>query len=122
MNVLSQLGNGIINSLNWAAWDLNSFLKNAGEAGKTWGGSFIILLGVIAIIYAAYQIITGLISHGKKQVNWGVTIILLLVGGACMTGGFTLMSTLASGGQKTIEDLGRGGANLWLMLRTVPWI
>lgn len=120
MNVLSQLGNGIINNLVYGAWDLTSFLKNASSQAETWGGAFLTLIGTIAIVVAAYQIISGLMSHGKKQVNWGVTIILLLVGGALATTGLNLVTKIAAGGKKTIEDLG-GGANLWLMLKTMPW-
>lgn len=122
MNVLSQLGNGIINNLVYGAWDLSSFLTNATKQANAWGGGFLTLIGTIAIVVAAYQIISGLMSHGKKQVNWGVTIILLLVGGALATTGLGLVTNIAKGGKKTIEDLGNGaGANLWLMLKTMPW-
>lgn len=91
------------------AWDLSSFLKNAKSAISGWGGSFIMLIGVVAIIVAAYQIISGLISHGKKQVNWGISIALLVIGGAFSIGGFNFVNGIASGGKKTIDDLGNGG-------------
>lgn len=113
--------NLVVNNALSGAWDLNSFITNATNAAKTWGGSFIMLLGAIALIVSAYQIITGLISHGKKQTNWGVSLVLLLVGGAFLAGGFGLMDTIASGGKKTIEDLGKGGAQLFVLLKSLPW-
>ncbi len=91
------------------AWDLGSFLNNSKSAIEKWGGAFIMLIGVVAIIVAAYQIISGLISHGKKQVNWGISIALLVIGGAFSIGGFNFVNGIASGGKKTIDDLGNGG-------------
>ncbi len=98
----------MLNFINMAAWDLGSFLKNSNQTIQQWGGSFIMLIGVVAIIVAAYQIISGLMSHGKKQVNWGISITLLIVGGAFAFGGYNFVSKIAQGGQKTINDLGGG--------------
>lgn len=88
------------------SWDLGSFLKNATETLKTWGGYFIILIGVIMLIVGVYQLASGLWSHGKKQTNWFIVVCLFIIGGAFMVGGFSFVSKIASGGQKTIEDLG----------------
>ena len=89
------------------AWDLGSFLQNATETIKQWGGYIIVLIGVVMVIVAVFKIASGLISHGKTQVSWPVAIILLILGGAFMVGGFTFVSNIASGGKKTIEDLGK---------------
>ena len=89
------------------AWDLGSFLQNATETIKQWGGYIIVLIGVVMVIVAVFKIASGLISHGKTQVSWPVAIILLILGGAFMVGGFTFVSNIASGGKKTIEDLGQ---------------
>ena len=89
------------------AWDLGSFLQNATETLKQWGGYLIILIGVVMVIASVYQIAKGLISHGKTQTNWAIAIILLILGGAFMVGGFSFVSNIASGGKKTIEDLGQ---------------
>lgn len=89
------------------AWDLGSFLQNATETIKQWGGYLIILIGVVMVIAAVYQIAKGLMSGGKTQVNWAVAIVLLILGGAFMVGGFSFVSNIASGGKKTIEDLGQ---------------
>lgn len=88
-------------------WDLRAFLTNSFETLGEWFSLAIMILGIVAVAYAIWQIVSGLMSHGKKQVNWVVTIILLLVGGALsMTTGFQFVQDIASGGRKTIEDLG----------------
>lgn len=89
------------------AWDLGSFLQNATQTLKDWGGYLIILIGVVMVIAAVYQIAKGLMSHGKTQTSWPIAIILLILGGAFMVGGFSFVSNIASGGKKTIEDLGQ---------------
>ncbi|MGC6586664.1 hypothetical protein ACPV3A_17055 [Paenibacillus sp. Dod16] len=96
------------------AWDLGSFLENARETLGVWGSSFIMILGVLALIYSVYQIVTGLWSQGKKQTNWFVVILLLIVGGVIsVPTGFEFVKDIAGGGRKTIEDLG-GGTILFL--------
>lgn len=87
-------------------WSLDTFLQNAAGTAKTWGGYFIVLIGIIMIIVAAWQIGSGLMSHGKKQTNWAVAIILLVLGGAFAVGGFNFLSNIASGGAATINKLG----------------
>lgn len=101
-----------LNVLTSTGWDLGSFLENSFVTLGTWGASFVMILGIICIIYAVWQIATGLWSHGKKQTNWFVAILLLIVGGTLSaTTGFEFVKTIAGGGRKTIEDLG-GGAIL----------
>lgn len=88
-------------------WDLRSFLTNMFTTLGDWFSLAIMILGLVAVAYAAWQIVSGLMSQGKKQTNWAVSIILLLVGGALsMTTGFEFVQGIASGGRKTIEDLG----------------
>lgn len=88
------------------SWDLTSFLSNATEQVKTWGGSFLMLVGVVGVIWAAFQIISGLMSQGKKQVSYGTNAILLLVSGALVATGLDLVLEISKGGQQTIQDLG----------------
>lgn len=92
--------------LGTQSWDLSSFLTNSTKQVETWGGSFLMLIGVVGIIWSAFQIVTGLMSHGKKQVSYGTNAILLLISGALSATGLTLVTNIAKGGQKTIEDLG----------------
>lgn len=88
-------------------WDLRTFLKNSFSTLGDWFSLAVMILGVIAVAYAIWQIVSGLMSHGKKPTNWGIAIVLLLVGGALsMTTGFQFIQGIASGGRKTIEDLG----------------
>jgi hypothetical protein len=90
------------------SWDLGSFLQNAAKTLKTWGGYFIILVGVVMVVASVYQIAKGLISHGRGPgTNWAVAIALLILGGAFMTGGFAFVANIAGGGKKTINDLGQ---------------
>lgn len=92
------------------SWDVGSFLTNSSSTLTTWFNAGLLVLGLIAVAWATWQIVSGLMSHGKKQVNWGVSIILLLVGGVLASAtGFDFMQGIASGGKKTIEDLGTGG-------------
>ena len=90
------------------AWDLGSFLDNAGKTLETWAGYIIVIIGVVCVAVGVYKIASGLISHGKKQVNWPVAIILILLGGALLAGGWYWVVGIAKGGQQTIEDLGGG--------------
>lgn len=88
-------------------WDLRSFLTNMFNTLGDWISLAVMILGIVAVGYAIWQIVSGLMSQGKKQTNWAVAIMLLLVGGALsMTTGFEFVQSIASGGRKTIEDLG----------------
>lgn len=88
-------------------WDLRTFLTNSFETLGDWISLAVMILGIVAVAYSVWQIVSGLMSQGKKQTNWAVAIILLLVGGALsMTTGFEFVQGIAGGGKKTIEDLG----------------
>lgn len=105
------------------AWDLGTFLQNATSTLKTWGNYLIILIGVVMIIVAVYQIAKGLISHGRGQpTNWFVAILLLIIGGALMVGGFTWVSGIAEGGKQTIDDLGNGSGSGGIILPLLRFI
>ena len=109
-SLIGMLMTGGGNSSNWS---IANFLTNATSAIQNWGSLVIILIGVVMIIVAVYQIAKGLISHGKTQTNWAVAILLLLIGGVFMAGGFQFVANIAQGGKTTIEDLGAGGTILW---------
>lgn len=89
-----------------SGWDLTNFLKNSTKQIKTWGGLFLTLVGVVGIVWSAFQIISGLMSHGKKQVSYGTNVVLLLISGALSATGLTLVTSIAEGGKQTIQDLG----------------
>lgn len=88
------------------AWDLGSFLQNATGTLKTWGGYFIVLIGVVMLIFGVFKAGKALMSKGQGQDNWAIIIILIILGGAFIAGGWTFVETISKGGKKTIEDLG----------------
>lgn len=99
-------------------WDLTSFLNNSQKTLTTWFNAGLLIVGLVAVAFAAWQIVSGLMSHGKKQVNWGITITLLFVGGAlAASGGFDFVRGIAEGGKQTITDLGSGNANAIMVFR-----
>lgn len=95
-------------------WTINNFLSKAAEALNGWGSIVVVILGLVAIIAAAYQIVTGLISHGKKQTSWPVVIALLLVGGIFVAIGMstglagTNVGNIASGVGDEVDSMGKG--------------
>ena len=102
-----------------SGWDLSSFLGNATDTVEGWIALGVTLLGIVAVGYAVWQIVSGLMSQGKKQTNWAVAIILLIVGGALsMTTGFEFVQGIAGGGKKTIEDLGGQTITLFYSAKT----
>jgi hypothetical protein len=100
-------------------WDLRNFLKNSFSTLGDWISLAVMILGIIAVGYAVWQIVSGLMSQGKKQTNWAVAITLLLVGGVLsMTTGFQFVQDIARGGRKTIEDLGGQTITLFYFAKT----
>lgn len=96
-----------LKGITFGEWDLGTFLKNATSTIQTWGGAFVILIGVIMIIVGIYKIAKGLISHGKGQPpNWVISIALIIVGGALTVGGLDWVMTIAGDQRKTIDELG----------------
>lgn len=100
-----------------ATFDISTFLTNATSQLKEWGGALMILIGVVMMVVAIWQIAKGLIQHGKAQVNWAIAIILLILGGALASFGagadaFSWLADMAEGGKTTIEELGGGSTPL----------
>lgn len=100
-----------------ADWDLGTFLQNAKKTIETWGGYFIMLLGVIMVVVAVYQAAKGLISPQKAQTNWLIVAFLFILGGGLSIGGYQWVAGISQGGKKTIDDLG-GGGTILPMLKT----
>ena len=106
------LGQVQLNTGSGEVWSISKFLKNAGTSVGFWGSLFIVILGFVALIWAAYQLVTGLMSHGQKQISWPKVIIAAIVGGAFIaSGGWTLWTEIiAGGGGQTLIDLGNGAS------------
>lgn len=90
-----------------AAWDLKSFFDNAKDYGQLAGGSFLSLMGLVAVIWGGTLLLKKLMSQQSNE-SWLKIIGLIIIGGAIMATGITLITTIAAGGQTTIEDLGGG--------------
>ncbi|QWF85656.1 hypothetical protein [Amycolatopsis sp. CA-230715] len=98
-------------TLPTAGWDVTSFLQNGKSQVETWGGLFLMLIGVAGLIWGGVSGVRKLMANQQtsaQQAGWAKIAGLVLVGGALATGGFQLVSTVGSGGQQTIEDLGGG--------------
>lgn len=98
-------------ALPTAAWDVGSFLTNATSTVQGWGGSLLILMGCIGLIWAGVLLILKLTASPQKeqqQAGWGKIALLILIGGGLFGGGFQLVQMIGSGGQQTITDLGNG--------------
>ncbi len=103
---LAYLANTV--SADGSGWDITSFLSNATDTMQQWGGAFLVLVGVVGVVWASFQIISGLMSGGKKQVSYGTQAFLLLVSGALATTGLSLVMNIAAGGKATIEGIAAG--------------
>lgn len=91
-------------------WDIGTFLQKAKEAMIKWGGYLIMLIGVILIIVAVYQLAKKFIApQSAGPGGWATPIMMLIIGGALAVGGWQFIYNIAQGGKKTIEDLGTGG-------------
>lgn len=106
---------------NPMTFDITAFGQNLYTMLTQWGNILIIIIGVVMMIVAIWQIAKGLIQHGKAQVSWAVAIALLIIGGALASfgvGGIADNDTsawdwfmgIAEGGKNTIEELGEPAA------------
>lgn len=106
--------------LGLADWDLGSLFENAGTYAKNVGGSFLMLMGIVGLVWGGTLLIKKLMSSQQDNTSWGKIIMLFIAGGALAVGGFQLVFMIGSGGQKTIEDLGGGLVHLsvWAQILT----
>lgn len=112
---------GLFNALPLNAlaltFNITQFGKNLYTMLRQWGNTLIIIIGVVMMIVAVWQIAKGLIQHGKSNTNWAVAIALLIIGGALASFGATIggdnvgawkwLEEIAGGGKQTIMDLGK---------------
>lgn len=94
-----------------AAWDVVSFLNNAGDYAKQVGQPLLILMGIAVLIWGFVKLAMKVMASPQsagQQSSWGMIGVMILVGGAMMIGGFRLAETVGSGGQDTITDMGGG--------------
>lgn len=90
-------------------WKLKTFLGNLLGDLKVYGSGAIMILGVIMILVAAFQIGKGLMSGGKGQTNWIMALGCLVIGGMFLSSGYNLVAKIGKGAGSSIEDLGKEG-------------
>ena len=90
--------------------DVGTMLQNGGQNIEYWASIVVVILGVIALLVAAYMLVTGLISHGKKQTSWVVVILLFVIGGVLMIGGWQVLVNVGGAANSTIQSWGGEGA------------
>lgn len=90
-------------------WSLQEMLDNAKPMLEKLGGGFLVLLGVILIIYAGILIFKALVGGqqgGSKGAIWGKVVLAVVFGGGMAFGGYSLLEKVAKGGEETIKMLG----------------
>lgn len=91
-----------------AAWDAESFLKNTETTLKTLGGLIMAVLGVAALIVAAFKLFQKFTSEEKaRQISWFTIIGLFIIAGLLIFGGMQVFTAIAQGGNTTLVDLGK---------------
>lgn len=111
MNLMAlPMTDGVSAEANPTAFDFSfeKFFTTSTNSLSTIGGAFIVLLGLVMIVVAGWQIAKGLIGHGKAQTNWFIVIGLLLAGGIFMAGGISWLTSLAKGVGNAAQGLGEG--------------
>lgn len=90
-------------------WSLQEMLDNAKPMLEKLGGGFLVLLGVVLIIYAGilvFKAIAGGQQSGSKASLWGKVILAFTFGGVLAFGGYSLLEKVAKGGEETLKMLG----------------
>lgn len=93
------------------SFELSNLLKSATGKVNDYAQSLVVIIGVVMVVAAIYQIGKGFMSGGRGQTNWAMAIGCLIVGGAiCVTGGYKLIADVAKGGKDTINSMGANSA------------
>lgn len=96
---------------------ITNILKSASDTASTWGRYFLVVLGIVMVVYAVYQIGKGMMSGGRGQTNWAMAIGCLILGGAlAVTGGWKFVVNIANGSgselnEMSTNDKGSGAIN-----------
>lgn len=90
-------------------FDITKFGTNLYKKLREWGNILVIVIGVVMMIVAVWQIAKGLIQHGKAQVSWAVAIALFIIGGALASFGATSLADPDGGAWGWLENIAKGG-------------
>lgn len=99
----------VANTMTSTGWSVGNFLNNLNANLTTWGGAFIVVVGLVMVIVAVVKIAKGLMSGGRNgQTNWVLNIVLFFLGGSlAFGGGWSLLQNISKGGSDTLNDLGK---------------
>lgn len=104
---LNMLATYILADKDGNGFELSNLLKSATGKVNDYAQSLVVIIGVVMVVAAIYQIGKGFMSGGRGQTNWAMAIGCLIVGGAiCVTGGYKLIANVAKGGKDTISSMG----------------
>lgn len=97
----------LIHSFDMNAWTVDSFLSNLGSSFKRWTSLIMTVLGVLAIIVAAwfgFKVVTDKQQRGKWLLDF---VIAMAVAGLLLTGGYALFNSISSGVSNSVKRMGR---------------
>ncbi len=92
-----------------SGWSLDKLLSGTYNKLLMWVGYIILIVGVILLGIAVFQMLKKFGSGGQGGMSWVTVIIMACVGGALMGGGIKFVYDLTKGAKDTIEDIGDGG-------------
>jgi hypothetical protein len=90
-------------------WSLDQLLSGAYNKMLNWVGYIILIIGVILLGIAIFQLLKKFGSGGQGGMSWVLIIIMACVGGALMGGGIKFVYDLTKGAQSTITNMGNAG-------------
>lgn len=103
---LNMLATYILADNNGGAGSITNILKSASDTASTWGRYFLVVLGIVMVVYAVYQIGKGMMSGGRGQTNWAMAIGCLVLGGAlAVTGGWGFVVNIAQGSGNELNEM-----------------
>lgn len=91
---------------NGGSGSITNILKSASDTASTWGRYFLVVLGIVMVIYGVYQIGKGMMSGGRGQTNWVMAIGCLILGGAlAVSGGWKFVVNIAQGSGNELNEM-----------------
>lgn len=91
---------------NGGSGSITNILKSASDTASTWGRYFLVVLGIVMVIYGVYQIGKGMMSGGRGQTNWAMAIGCLILGGAlAVSGGWKFVVNIAQGSGNELNEM-----------------
>ena len=97
--------------LPFDGWSLDQLLSGAYDKMLNWVGYIILIIGIILLGIAVFQLLKKFGSGGQGGMSWVLIIIMACVGGALLGGGINFVYKLTKGTQSTIEDMGKKGGD-----------